>query len=149
MPSDSAEPTDADRPASGPPDAAAPLTYRFRLFVAGAGPLSVRVRENFARHVSGPLGGRAAVEVVDLAEDPRLARTHGIIATPTLVRLEPAPVVRLVGDLTDFDRVRSLVLAGAARPGRAPAPRRPAVERRGVVAGECRRPPRVRQRRVR
>ena len=113
-------------------DAAAPddagtggeTRYRFKLYVAGESPLSMRVRENFHRHVARPLGDRVQLEVVDLAANPRLARTERIVATPTLVRVAPGPVVRLVGDLTDFDRIRSLVLTGEDRPppARPPAP---------------------------
>ena len=104
----------------GPVRETGPAFYRFQLFVAGDGPLSARVRENFARHIAGPLGDRAEVEVTDLVAHPRVARREGIVATPTLVRLEPAPAVRLVGDLTDFDRVRSLMLVGPDRPAGSP-----------------------------
>ena len=100
-----------DRPA---PDGSG--RYRFRLYVAGDGPISQRVRENLRRHVLAPLGDRAEVEVVDLLRDVRRTRTDRIVATPTLVRLEPAPVVRLIGDLTDFARVRALVLTEGDRP---------------------------------
>ncbi len=90
----------------------APASYRFQLFVTGDSVLSVRAKEHVARHLTGPLGNRAEVEVIDLIADPIVARRERIVATPTLVRLEPAPVVRLIGDLTNFDRVRSLVLVG-------------------------------------
>ena len=102
---------DVDRPAVRPE-----TRYRFRLFVAGQTPLSMRVRDNFQRFVADPLGDRVDLDLVDLVQDPRRARTERIVATPTLVRLEPAPVVRLVGDLADFERVRSLVLVGEDYP---------------------------------
>ena len=131
-PRETAPATGAGDPAGRPADAGS-AAYRFRLFIAGPSPLSRRVRENFARYVADPLGDRVEVEVVDLVEDPRVARTERIVATPTLVRVEPAPVVRLVGDLTDFDRVRALVLLDADRPpagspaGAPPAGREPAA----------------------
>ena len=110
----------ADAPGSDPRAAAA--HYRFRLFVAGETPLSVQVRANFDRYIAGPLGDRVELEVVDLAANPRIAREERIVATPTLVRLEPTPVVRLIGDLGNFHRVRSLALVGADRPAAPPPP---------------------------
>ncbi|QDT15143.1 circadian clock KaiB family protein [Alienimonas californiensis] len=94
------------------PAGATPASYRFQLFVTGNSLLSRRAREHVERHLVGPLGNRAEVEIVDLIADPIAARRERIVATPTLIRLEPSPVVRLIGDLTDFDRVRTLVLVG-------------------------------------
>ena len=94
--------------------------YRFKLFVVGGTPLSMRAEENFAKQIAAPLGDRVEYEVIDLGVTPKIARQERIAATPTLVRLEPAPIVRLIGDLTDFDRVRLLVLAGDDRPAETP-----------------------------
>ncbi|NNJ26833.1 Circadian clock protein KaiB [Planctomycetes bacterium LzC2] len=92
------------------------MSYRFQLFVTGSSPLSLRAREHVSRHLAEPLGDRAEIEVIDLIADPTVARRERIVATPTLVRLEPSPVVRLIGDLTDFERVRTLVLVGGDHP---------------------------------
>ncbi|MFH5805014.1 circadian clock KaiB family protein [Alienimonas sp. DA493] len=94
------------------PAGAPPACYRFQLFVTGDSVLSRRAREHVERRLIDPLGGRAEVEIVDLIADPVAARRERIVATPTLIRLEPSPVVRLIGDLSDFDRVRALVLVG-------------------------------------
>jgi circadian clock protein KaiB len=51
------------------------------------------------------LGGDAAVEVVDLAEQPEVAEEHRILATPLLVRVSPLPERRVAGDLSDPERV--------------------------------------------
>lgn len=60
------------------------------------------------------LPGEVTVEVVDLGEQPEVAEAERIIATPMLVRLAPEPVRRVVGDLSDLDRVRwGLGLGGA------------------------------------
>jgi circadian clock protein KaiB len=60
------------------------------------------------------LPGDVTVDVVDLGEHPEVAEAERIIATPMLVRAAPAPVRRIVGDLSDLDRVRwGLGLGGA------------------------------------
>ena len=51
------------------------------------------------------LNGDAAVEVIDVRERPELAEADRILATPTLVRLEPEPVRKIIGDLSDIQRV--------------------------------------------
>ena len=126
-----AEVPDAGGPPGGTPAdgtaGAGGTRYKFRLYVAGENPLTARVRENLHRHVVAPLGGRVEVEVVDLLRDVKRTRTDRIVATPTLVRLEPDPVVRLIGDMSDFDRVRSLVLVGEDRPADAGGPGGPVV----------------------
>ena len=52
------------------------------------------------------LGDDARIEVVDLSEQPEVAERERIVATPMLVRLSPAPVLRIIGDLTDHEKVR-------------------------------------------
>lgn len=79
--------------------------YRLRLYVAGQSPRSLAALDNLRRLCGTHLAGRCRVEVVDLLEHPDRARRDQIIAIPTLVRQSPPPLRRLVGDLSDSERV--------------------------------------------
>ena len=79
--------------------------YVLRLYLAG---MSRRSSEAFASVKSiceKYLAGRYELEVVDIYQDPTIARDDGIIASPTLVKRMPAPLRRLIGDLAREDRV--------------------------------------------
>ena len=69
--------------------------YRFRLYIVGSSSAGKRAMANF-RKISN-----ADLEVVDILENPALAEKDRILAVPALVRLSPAPVRRIVGDLTN------------------------------------------------
>jgi circadian clock protein KaiB len=75
-------------------------THYFRLFVTGSSPHSTRAIENTKRMCETYLKGRYDLEVVDLYQQPELARGEQLIAIPTLVRYHPLPVKRFVGDMT-------------------------------------------------
>ena len=79
--------------------------YDLRLYVAGQSPRSVRALENLRRVCDEHLAGRYRVEVIDLLENPALARGDEIIAVPTLVRKLPEPIRKIIGDLSDTDQV--------------------------------------------
>jgi circadian clock protein KaiB len=79
--------------------------YHLRLYVAGQSPKSVRAVENLRRVCEDHLAGRYTIELVDLLENPQLARGDEIIAVPTLVRKLPEPVRRIIGDLSDTEKV--------------------------------------------
>ena len=79
--------------------------YDLRLYVAGQSPRSVRALENLRRVCDEHLAGRYRVEVIDLLVNPALARGDEIVAVPTLVRKLPEPIRRIIGDLSDTDRV--------------------------------------------
>lgn len=81
------------------------VQFDLRLYVAGQAPKSVRAVENLRRVCEEHLAGRYRVEVIDLLEDPRLARGDEIIAVPTLVRKLPEPIRKIIGDLSDTERV--------------------------------------------
>lgn len=72
----------------------------FTLFVAGDGELTVRARLNFERLVQARLSDRCSLRVVDVLKEPGIARQYRIIATPMLVREQPSPVIRILGDLS-------------------------------------------------
>ena len=79
--------------------------YHLRLYVAGQSPKSVRAVENLRRVCEEYLPGRYTIELVDLLENPQLARGDEIIAVPTLVRKLPEPIRRIIGDLSDTEKV--------------------------------------------
>jgi circadian clock protein KaiB len=82
-----------------------PPEYELRLYLAGHSPRSVRAVENLRRTCEEYLAGRYRIELVDLLENPQLARGDEIIAVPTLVRKLPQPVRRIIGDLSDTEKL--------------------------------------------
>src|SRR5690606_26964318 len=81
------------------------VEYVLRLYVAGQSARSVNAIANLKRVCEEHLQGRYAIEVVDLLEQPQLARGDQILAVPTLVLKLPEPVRKIVGDLSDTERV--------------------------------------------
>lgn len=81
------------------------LVYEFRLYLAGQSPKSVRAVENLRQLCEEHLPGRYRIELVDLLENPQLARRDDIIAVPTLVWRHPGTAVKIIGDLSDTPRV--------------------------------------------
>jgi circadian clock protein KaiB len=81
--------------------------WELRLYTAGQSPKSLAALDNLKRLCEGHLAGRYRIEVVDLLLNPRLARDDQIIAIPTVVRKLPAPLRRLVGDLSDTEHALS------------------------------------------
>jgi circadian clock protein KaiB len=79
--------------------------WLLRLYVAGQTPKSVSAFENLERICEERLQGRYAIEIIDLLENPRLAKDDQILAIPTVVRKLPPPVRRIIGDLSDTERV--------------------------------------------
>lgn len=79
--------------------------WLLRLYVAGRTPKCVAAMENLKRFCEERMAGRYEIEVVDLLENPRLARDHQIIAIPTLVRRLPEPLRKIIGDLSDAQRM--------------------------------------------
>lgn len=82
----------------------APPQWDLRLYVAGQSPRSLAAIANLQRLCETHLAGKYRIEVVDLLENPQLSRDDQIVAIPTLVRKLPAPVRKIVGDLSDPDR---------------------------------------------
>jgi circadian clock protein KaiB len=75
------------------------------LYVTDQSPKCLRAIENLKRVCEEHLAGRYRIEVVDLLKNPRRAADDQILAVPTVVRRLPAPIRKLVGDLSDTDRV--------------------------------------------
>ena len=76
-----------------------------RLYVAGQTPKSVIAFANLKRICSEHLSDRYRIELIDLLENPQLARGDQIVAIPTLVRNLPTPMKKIIGDLSNTDRV--------------------------------------------
>lgn len=86
------------------PAAAGPV-WELRLYVANRAPRSVTALANLKRICAEHLEDRYAIEVVDLTENPQLAAGDQIIALPTLVRKVPPPTCKIIGDLSNTERV--------------------------------------------
>lgn len=82
-----------------------PDVYQLRLYVAGHTPKSIQAFANLKRICQEHLNGRYTIEVIDLLENPTLARGDQILAIPTLVRKLPPPIRKIIGDLSDTERV--------------------------------------------
>ena len=81
------------------------VPWTLRLYVAGQTPNSVRAFANLKEICETHLKGQYRIEVIDLLEKPQLAKGHQIVALPTLVRQLPEPIKKIVGDLSDTERV--------------------------------------------
>jgi circadian clock protein KaiB len=79
--------------------------YELRLYVAGQTPRSVQAFANLKKICEEHLAGRYHIEVIDLLENPQLAKGDQILAIPTLVRTLPFPIRKIIGDLSDKERV--------------------------------------------
>lgn len=76
-----------------------------RLYVAGQTPKSLAAISNLKKICDEHLKDSYNIEVVDLVKNPSLARDHQILAIPTLVRSLPVPIRKIIGDLSDTERV--------------------------------------------
>ena len=82
-----------------------PEVWRLRLYTAGQTPKSLRAFANLKVICEEHLKGRYQIEVIDILEDPTMARGNQIVAIPTLVRELPQPVRKIIGDLSNTERV--------------------------------------------
>jgi len=91
----------------GPVDApdAQPKQWQLRLYVAGKTPKSVAAFANLQKLCQDHLAGEYEIEVIDLLQNPQLARGDQIVAIPTLIRKLPEPIRKIIGDLSDTERV--------------------------------------------
>ena len=80
-------------------------TWNLRLYVAGNTPKSLEALANLKRICEEHLKGQYTIEVVDLVENPHLAAGDQILAIPTLVRKLPPPLRKIIGDLSNTERV--------------------------------------------
>jgi circadian clock protein KaiB len=93
------------------------VKYRLRLYVTGRTSNAQRALDNLRRICESELEGRYEIEVIDVLEHPQLAENEKILATPTLVKKLPEPVRKIIGDLSDRERVLlGLDVSPAERP---------------------------------
>jgi len=79
--------------------------YSLRLYVAGQTPKSIAAISNLKKICEAYLPGRYEIEIIDLMKDPALAMRHQIVAIPTLIRQLPEPLKRIIGDLSNAEKV--------------------------------------------
>jgi circadian clock protein KaiB len=79
--------------------------FVLRLYVAGQTPKSITAFANLKKICEEHLAGRYKIQVIDLLENPQLASGDQILAIPTLVRRLPSPMRKIIGDLSDTERV--------------------------------------------
>ena len=84
---------------------ATPEHWNLRLYVAGQTPKSLAALINLKRFCEEHLTGQYIIKVVDLVVNPQLARHDQIVAIPTLVRKLPEPMRRIIGDMSNTERV--------------------------------------------
>jgi len=82
-----------------------PVRYMLRLFVTGTTPRSTRAIENMKHICEENLEGQYDLEVIDVYADPEATKELQVVATPTLVKVLPEPLRRIIGDLSDRERV--------------------------------------------
>ena len=96
---------DASTPVPGADLDPDPNHYHLRLYIAGHTGKSLTAVANLKRVCEEHLAGRYEIEVIDLLVNPRLAAGDQILAIPTLVRRLPAPLKRIIGDLSNTEKV--------------------------------------------
>ena len=79
--------------------------WELRLYVAGQTPKSIAAFANLKKICEEHLAGKYRIEVIDLLENPQLAKGDQILAIPTLVRKLPPPLKKIIGDLSNEERV--------------------------------------------
>jgi len=98
-------------PITGDPESLARLSgepareYEFRLYIAGTNPNSVRAIENVRRLCKSLRPSRCDLDIIDLYQQPGLARQDDVVAAPALIKISPLPRRVFVGDLADTNRV--------------------------------------------
>ncbi len=80
-------------------------SYLLKLYVTGQSPRAQRAIANLRRLCKEELDGRYEIEIIDVLEHPQLAESDRILATPTLIKQLPPPLRRVIGDLSNRDKV--------------------------------------------
>lgn len=79
--------------------------WELRLYIAGQTPKSVLALKNLTKYCEAHLEGKYQIEIIDLLQNPQLAEGDQIFAIPTLVRKVPQPIRKIIGDLSNEERV--------------------------------------------
>lgn len=80
-------------------------SYKLKLYVAGTTPKSLEAFANLKKICEEYLKGQYSIEVIDLIKNPKLAKGDQIVAIPTLVRRLPEPIKKIIGDLSNKEKV--------------------------------------------
>ena len=99
------EETELDGPGGWPGPSIEAEKYILRLYVTGMTARAARTIENLRTFCEKHLAGRYELQVIDVYQQPELARTEQIVAVPTLIKKLPLPLRRLIGDMSDEARV--------------------------------------------
>ena len=86
-------------------DITEPESWELRLYVAGQTPKSITAFNNLKKLCEEHLAGKYKIEIIDLLKNPQLAQGDQIFAIPTLVRKLPQPLKKIIGDLSNTERV--------------------------------------------
>ena len=81
------------------------MQYELRLYIAGQTPKSITALQNITRYCEQHLKGIYSIEIIDLLKTPQLAEGDQIFAIPTLVRKVPEPIRKIIGDLSNEEKV--------------------------------------------
>ena len=84
---------------------AAPQTYVLRLYIAGSTPRSTRAVMNIKEICEGNFPEHYDLEVIDIYQQPGMAKNQQIIAAPTLIKELPLPLRKFIGDMSDTDKI--------------------------------------------
>lgn len=79
--------------------------WQLLLYIAGQTPKSIKALENIKKYAEEYLAGIYSIEIIDLLKSPQLAEGDQILAVPTLVRKFPEPIRKIIGDLSNKERV--------------------------------------------
>jgi circadian clock protein KaiB len=82
-----------------------PKEWQLRLYIAGQTPKSIKALSNIKKYAEEHLAGIYSIEIIDLLVNPQLAEGDQILAVPTLVRKFPEPIRKIIGDLSNEERV--------------------------------------------
>jgi len=92
-------------PASEPASAGSTPGYLLKLYITGTSPRAASAIANLQRICEQELRGQYQIEIIDVLERPEVAETDKILATPTLIKQLPPPLRRVIGDLSDKEKV--------------------------------------------
>ena len=79
--------------------------WQLLLYIAGQTPKSIKALENIKKYAEEHLKGKYSIEIIDLLKNPQLPEGDQILAVPTLVRKFPEPIRKIIGDLSNEERV--------------------------------------------
>jgi circadian clock protein KaiB len=82
-----------------------PAEWQLLLYIAGQTPKSIKALQNIKKYAEEHLSGKYSIEIIDLLVNPQLAEGDQILAVPTLVRKFPEPIRKIIGDLSNEERV--------------------------------------------